>query len=839
MSHSPQCPPELLAPAGDWDCAQAAIAYGADAIYFGLDVGFNARARATNFHLEDLPRLMQLLHRNAMRGFVTLNTLAFTDELAELEKNVRHIADAGVDAVIVQDIGVVRMIRRIAPTLAIHGSTQMTITSAETLAGLADLDLQRIVLARELSIKEIQDITSQSSVPVEVFVHGALCVAYSGQCLTSESLGGRSANRGQCAQACRLNYELVVDGVTRDLGDNKYLLSPLDLAAYNHVPQLIEAGVASFKIEGRLKSPEYVANIVSHYRQAIDAAMDNRSEKMTQETQFEMELSFSRGFAPGWLEGCDHKRLVPGLSSNKRGVPVGTVSRVIGERINVDLQHGLKKGDGIVIAGDRASGQEIGGRIYQIYQDRRRCDDRVAGRVQIELQAGVVPRDVDLAGRTVFLSHSPEHSKKWQTRSIAQNAPGKRPLDLSVHAVAGEPLKVSVRQADIEFELVSEQTLEVARKHAIAPEQLEQQFARLGGTPFYLREIAADISGQPMVPLSLLGELRKQMLQRLEQDVDFQVSHQCDPSIVWKRMVQIATPEDSTNDSGDKSPQLHVLCRALPQIEQVLKHGVKDIYAEFHDIREYGEAVKVAHEAQAKITLAPLRIQKPGEMGLMKALLKRGADAWLVRNLATLQFAHENNVAMIGDFSLNVTNPITAGWYLSKGLRRITASYDLNRDQLTDLVQWLPVENVEVVIHQHMPMFHMEHCVFCTVLSPGTNKSNCGRPCDRHLVHLRDRVGTEHFLDADVGCRNTLYNGRAQSGAEAVPGLLQRGIRHFRIELLPTATQSEIEKLISLYRQLIEGKLAASSVWQQLRADNRIGVTRGTLEQKRNPLAIL
>lgn len=276
MSDKITVSPELLAPAGDWECAKAAIAYGADAIYFGLNVGFNARARATNFHLDDLSELMPLLHRNGMKGFVTLNTLAFTEELSELEKNVRRLAAAGVDAVIVQDIGVALMIRQIAPSLAIHGSTQMTITSAETLAGLEELKLERIVLARELSVKEIADITSKSKVPVEVFVHGALCVAYSGQCLTSESLGGRSANRGQCAQACRLNYELIVDGQERDLGPNKYLLSPVDLAAYDHVPQLIEAGVASFKIEGRLKSPEYVANIVSHYRQAIDAAMANR-----------------------------------------------------------------------------------------------------------------------------------------------------------------------------------------------------------------------------------------------------------------------------------------------------------------------------------------------------------------------------------------------------------------------------------------------------------------------------------------------------------------------------------------------------------------------------------
>ncbi len=422
-----------------------------------------------------------------------MNTLAFTDELKELEKNVRRIAESGVDAVIVQDIGVARMIRMIAPSLAIHGSTQMTITSAETLAGLESLALERIVLARELSIKEIRDITSKSSVPVEVFVHGALCVAYSGQCLTSESLGGRSANRGQCAQACRLNYDMIVDGKPKDLGDMKYLLSPVDLAAYDHVPQLIDAKVASFKIEGRLKTPEYVANIVSHYRQAIDSAMANQPLRMSDDDRIEMELSFSRGFAPGWLEGCNHKRLVPGLSSNKRGVEVGIVQRVQGERLFLSLAHGLRRGDGIVIEGDRTTGSEVGGRIYEIYKDRKRCDERAAGEVVVQLQAGVVQPDMMLSGRKVFWSDSPEHSKQWQTRSTESNTPGKLPLSIQVKAYVGQPLVVSVTQQQIHFELTSEAALETARKLPATTELFEQQFARLGGSPFYLESVNADI----------------------------------------------------------------------------------------------------------------------------------------------------------------------------------------------------------------------------------------------------------------------------------------------------------------------------------------------------------
>jgi putative protease len=265
--------PELLAPAGDWDCVRAAIENGADAVYFGLDTGFNARARATNFAVADLPRLMATLHRRGLKGYATLNTLVFSDELPQFEQLIVAVAEAGVDAVLVQDVGAARLIRSICPDLPLHASTQMTLTSAESIRLAEQLGMERVVVARELSIDEIVAIRRETSMPLEVFVHGALCVAYSGQCLTSESLGGRSANRGQCAQACRLPYDLVCDGKDVDLGDQKYLLSPQDLAAYALAPELIAAGIASFKIEGRLKTPEYVANITKHYRTAIDAAV--------------------------------------------------------------------------------------------------------------------------------------------------------------------------------------------------------------------------------------------------------------------------------------------------------------------------------------------------------------------------------------------------------------------------------------------------------------------------------------------------------------------------------------------------------------------------------------
>lgn len=343
---------ELLAPAGDWDCMRAAVANGADAIFFGVEK-FNARARANNFRMDELPEIMAFLHSYGVKGFLTFNILVFEDELADAKQLIDACIDAGVDAVIVQDLGLVKMIREISPDFPIHGSTQMTITSPEAVEFTKPFNMERVVLGRENNLKQIQKIGEQAKLPMEVFVHGALCVSYSGQCLTSEMWGGRSANRGECAQACRLPYDLMVDGEQKPMGDVAYLLSPKDLAAIDIMPELIEAGVTSFKIEGRLKSPEYVANVVSKYRKAIDLYFDGNTSTPSREEIRELQQSFSRGFTHGFLEGTNNKKLVDGTFPKSRGVYLGRVEQILRDGVVCRIEAPLKRGDGIVFdAGD-------------------------------------------------------------------------------------------------------------------------------------------------------------------------------------------------------------------------------------------------------------------------------------------------------------------------------------------------------------------------------------------------------------------------------------------------------------------------------------------------------
>ena len=806
--------PELLAPAGDAECLRAAVENGADAVYFGLQ-GHNARARAVNFDLDTLPDTMAGLRRRGVRGYVALNTLIFPAEMAGMETLVRRVDEAGVDAVIVQDLGLVGLIREVAPGLPIHASTQMSITSVEGVRLARDLGCDRVILARELSLREVAEITRDAPLPTEVFVHGALCVAYSGQCLTSEALGGRSANRGECAQACRLPYEIIRDGEVLDLAATRYLLSPQDLAAHDLIPELIAAGVASLKIEGRLKTPEYVANVTAHYRRAIDAAVSGRPSPLSRADVQEMEMSFSRGFSHGFFDGNNHKVLVRGDYAKKRGVFLGRVAAVEGARVRVPLAAPLKPGDGVVFdAVDDPAAVEQGGRVYEV----------MAGRSGSLLGFG--RNDIDLGkirpGQSIWKTDDPELSKRL--RKSFEGPPRRlRPLDFAVRAVVGEPLSVQGSLGDgIVAVAVADAPLAPAERLPATVESLRADLDKLGGTHYRLGTFQADIGGGPMVPKSLLNGLRRSLVAELDA-----------LSAAVPARTNIPLPSAKSPpplEPLDGPSRLLALCRTTPQAVAATMAGIGTIYLEYPDIKGYAEALARTREARpdVQIYLATPRIEKPGEGNIFRFLSRLGADGLLVRNAGGLAYCAAEGVAHVADFSLNAANPRSVDLLLGRGASRVTASYDLSVDQLEGLLRGTTAGRVEVVVHQRIPMFHMEHCVFCAFLSPGTDKTNCGRPCDAHDVKLRDRVGQEHPLTADVGCRNTLYQAVPQTAAEFLPRLTRAGARHLRVEFLDESP-AQVAKVLELYRGALEGRREGRTLWRDLKASSHYGLTRGAL----------
>ena len=848
--------PELLAPAGDWECARAAVENGADAIYFGLD-RFNARMRARNFTEADLPALMEFLHRRGVRGYVTFNTLVFTEELPEAEDYLRSVIAAGVDAAIVQDVGICRLIRRISPDFPIHGSTQLTVTSPAGVEFARSLGCELVVLARENSIREIEAIQSAQRdrvpvaggpepLPLEVFVHGALCVAYSGQCLTSESLGGRSANRGECAQACRMPYELVSDGKTVDLGDRRYLLSPQDLSGLEVLPDLVRAGVRSLKIEGRLKSPEYVASITRVYRRALDriaaagsgnasAPGDSRTVS-SPEARYELEMAFSRGLYTGWFRGINNQELAHARFGKKRGVYLGEVSAVGPNAVRLRLEGPLKPGDGVGFDAGRPDLPEEGGRIYGVRPLRD-------GFVELTFGSGAVDFHRVQVGHRLWKTDDPELNRDLR-KTFEGDAPRQtRPLRFEVHGAAGTPMTLVVRDTEGRVvQVASTIPLAVAQKRPMTADSLGESLGRLGGTPFHLGGIGMHLEGGLILPVSELNRLRREAVGQMEIARATPRRWALLPRSTGSPSPEATAPEgDPTapvTTTAATPPELIVLVRSLAQLDAALRCGVTTIYCDFEDPKRYREAVTAFHTAygcaavggaeRPEIWVAPPRIFKPGEEWILKQVLSSNADGYLVRNPEHLRFFASQRQR--GDFSLNIANPWSAEWFIAHHrLERVTVSYDLNAEQVASLLRAAPPRWFELTLHQHMPLFHMEHCVFCAFLSQGTDYTNCGRPCDKHAVKLRDRTGAEHPLKADSGCRNTVFNARAQTGAESLERFLDLGARIFRIEFVDE-TPEQVTLVIGRYRALLRGEITGRALWQELKLSSQLGVTRGQFE---------
>ena len=806
--------PEILAPAGNWDCVRAAVANGANAVYFGLD-RFNARMRADNFTRDDLAALVPFLHERGVRAYVTMNVLIFPAEMAEALEYVGCLDSAGVDGVIVQDLGLAALISRYRRegrwTVELHISTQMTVSSPEAVAWVDEMfDPQQIVLSRELSLKEIAACAKATTKPIEVFCHGALCVAYSGQCLTSESLGQRSANRGECAQACRMPYKLEVDGRLRDLGERRYIFSPQDLCALERVPELLAAGVRSFKIEGRLKSPEYVAATTRAYRRALDAAMQNKTlpqQKLSADL-YAMQMAFSRGFSFGWLEGTNHPLLTHGRFGKKRGALAGRIVRV-GEgwvELAGEPTIPVAPGDGFVIDAGQDRNEEQGGRIWKVQ----------GARLFFHGKGSHIDWRYVRPGNLLWKTADPALDKflhgTWCNFARKVEAPSQ---ELNIHFCGrmGAELTATCRGVTVG----SGQPLEPAENRPLTPAVIEGQFNRLGGTGYTLGTCTYELEDGLMLPLSVLNRMRRELVEQLP--VAEQKTERA--ALDWPGWKGDFAPHKAT----DKY-RLSVLCREPEQALAAAAAGVKRVYLDFTDLRQLApvaEQIRAQHPGTA-VWIATLRIMKPKEAGYFKFIIEARPDGVLVRNHGAARYFREKGMPMVADFSLNAANPESVKVLRGYGMRSVTVSYDLNAHQLADLLRSGCGPELELTLHQHIPMFHTEHCVFCTFLSQGRNFMDCGRPCEHHRVRVMDRTYAMHYLRSDEGCRNTLYNGQAQSAARYVAGMRRMGLTRFRLELLEESPE-QTTSIITAYRSLMRGKIEPAELLEQLDALDRIGVT--------------
>jgi len=817
--------PEIMSPAGYFPQVHAAIEAGANAVYFGLN-HFSARAKV-GFTLEELPDLMKTLHGRGVKGYVTFNTLVFENELRAAVRTIEAIAKANADSVIVQDVGIAQLVREIAPELDIHGSTQMSITGAEGVHLAQRFGVDRVVLARELSLKEIRAIREATDCELEIFVHGALCVSYSGQCFSSEAWGGRSANRGQCAQACRLPYDLIVDDELMPLGDKRYLLSPGDLYALKQIPEIVDIGIHTLKIEGRYKDADYVALTTNAYRRAVDAAWENLPDPVTKADEIQLEQVYSRGNGAYFISGTNHQTVVDGRAPRHRGVLVGQVKSVkddyvIIEATEIENVAPLKPGDGLVFdAADWRSPEieEEGGRLYELKQ---------VGDL-LELRFG--NNDIDFTrirkGDLVWRSHDVETAKAAKPFVQANNPLAKQPVNVHVIAHEGQTLHLTWQVGKLECPVESEDVLGQANNRELTHDYLEKQLGRLGNTPYELHTVTTDISGEPFIPNSLLNRLRRTAVEQLQ-------SMQSNPAAITTHSPDavldeaLSAIEKENNSPADDTVALHLLVRTPEQLDAAIEFKPASItldYLELYGLRSSVDKVKAAG---IHVRVASPRILKPQEERIVNFLLRLDCEL-LVRSgglIEALQGQHQH--ALTGDFSLNIANQLSAKTFFDLGVTTITPTHDLNAAQICQLAEDVGAHRCEVIAYQHLPVFHTEHCVFCRFMSDGTSYEDCGQPCEKHRVSLRDVKGREHPVMADVGCRNTVFGAEAQVASKHLENMMDSGIRNFRLEFVHE-TARDVRRVVSAFQDYFAESITLAQLDERLAKVAPQGSTEGSL----------
>ncbi|MBV2168232.1 MAG: U32 family peptidase [Bdellovibrio sp.] len=837
--------PELLLPVGTKEMALAAIHNGADAIFMGVP-GFNARGRSYDFQIEEVKEIIETCHLYGVKVNLAFNILVFQNELSKAIDVLEKILPLKPDAFIIQDLGLVRLLRKMAPTQRIHGSTQMSISNAEAIQWLDDLGIQRFVLARENSLAEIQSIKKNTNKEIEVFVHGALCVSYSGQCFTSEGIGGRSANRGQCAQSCRFSYEMYVDGEKKDLNGKSFLVSPQDLCGINEVPGLIEAGVDCFKVEGRLKTPEYVATAARSFDDAISATQNGQSLSNLGQLKKQMASTYSRGFYSGWLHGVNHQKLVEGTFSSHRGFEFGKILHVRGSSLEVELNEDvfsqnlksnfLQAGDGVLWVYKDAQGRSLekGGFIFAA----KATSDR---RVELEFSREI-QMDSLFVGARVFYNHDKD-LKKDVSLSVEDKQRKKRiPVFIRAQASLGQPLKVEYSDGKNIVSAFSENLCEAAKNKGLSASDLQEELFALMGSPFRGDSFSCEID--PQTPLFLphrqIKELRQQLVKQL---TDLRILNGEERVVTPRAQLDEWLESEKSPGLQPQRPQLNLLLREKAQVEdlteaiakgELTSKGIHLVILDFEFGRDFESSLTMLRQQGLKVGLATTRILKPNEHRNIKHLQSLNPDAILARNLGAVQYlqAHGYQGQILGDFSLNVTNHLTAKYLLEKGLSSLCLGYDLNHVQVNELIQAGPSNHFEVTVYQYMPSFHMEHCVFAAFLSQGSSYRDCGKPCEKHEVKLKDQFGHWHQIKPDQECRNTMFNSTSQSAARYLKEWEGLGLGYIRYEALKERSSELITK-IQAHVDFINGQKDLASLMKDLGNVESYGLSESHFQREK------
>ena len=785
---------ELLAPAGTMENFMAALESGADAIYLGGKV-FNARAHAANFGIDELREAVRLAHILDVSVYVTVNILIGDTELKDLEQYIKDLDSIGVDAIIVQDLAVAEIAKRVAPNIHLHGSTQMTAATLDAVRFYESLGFTRVVLARELSLKEIQHICKHCKAEIEVFVHGALCVCYSGQCLMSSFIGGRSGNRGACAQPCRLPYELLDSKGESVLPKHEaYLLSPKDLNYSEHMNELVAAGVTSFKVEGRMKKVSYVRQVIGTYREILDDASIHENQRKA------LASGFNRGFSTAYLEDTVGRQMMTVVAPNHQGKPIGESYTKKGE-VYLSLTEPIEQGSLVKIL------QSNGSVTYYTVDDEWTCvsDTLYKGRPAEGLAVG-----------QLYLASTPKNAKSRGLQEFT------RKYDMSVYLSVGSNGETNyteltaILDSGLSVTVTNEYVPAIANKVPTSLAKVTEQLGRLGNTLFRLSYV--DIPDGPyMWPASVLNALRRDAVTALETAL---ITHHVES---WQAL-QVTGDVDydfkaKHELSYDTCPMISARVDEIEGVKAAISGGAQKIvfggdrlsrtpYA----LSIYDEVARLCAQSDVICTFATPRVVKDDEVEAythtLEAIVQSHPDSISIHVPQALLWLRELGYtgAIEADTGLNIFNTPTLHFWEQLHISCVNPSQELTLKQITELAKHSHVP-IETMIHGYTEMMISEYCAIASFVGTGS-KVNCPMPCVKESYSLKDRKGEIFPIRTDPYCRMHIMNSHEMDMRAYVPMLLQKGISILRIDgrhMKP----SYVKDIVSQYVGIATGTMEA------------------------------
>lgn len=795
---------ELLAPAGTWEALEAAINAGANAVYLG-GANFGARQFAENFDRPAMAKAVILAHLHRVKLYVTVNILVDDSEMSELGDYLVFLHNIGIDGIIVQDMGVVRVARKVVPDLPLHASTQMTVTNAQGAIFAYHQGLQQVVVARETTLADMKTICEKMPGQIEGFIHGALCVCYSGQCLMSSLIGGRSGNRGRCAQPCRLPYTLVDkegNNLLAQVDAGQYLLSPKDMNTLEILPRLIEAGVASYKIEGRMKRPEYVAVVTDIYRRAMDSYLAGEYH-VSDEDKKNIEQIFNRDFTTAYLEKKPGRTMMSDRRPNNRGVLVGRVSQVLPQehKAIIKLDRELNEGDGLefwVTVGGR-----IGTTLNHLAINGKQVESAPAGsKALIDVPAGVrlndrVFRTFDAKLMAYAGKFYGEHNKK------------RIPVTAKVSAHLGMPMTIEL--VDNEGNVGRGATnfiVEKARKHPLTAETIRKQMDRLGTSEYVMEDLLLESDPEVMVPISEINEARRCATENLNK-ARLEKFLPARKQLVWQKSIL----QEPQNHTRSRHPLLTVQVDTLAKAQGALQSGADvlilggDSYnlplLQEEDYKTIGAMVRSAGK---KWMIATSRIVAEKELAYYSKAFafwqKLQPDYLLIANNGLWEMAGATDIPLWADYSLNTYNSQSILFWQEAGAKGVTLSPELTMQQVENLVGKTPLP-VECLVEGPLEMMVTEYCVegsFLGNLQGGSCSFHCGKES-----FLQDRKQEQFPLKHDQFGRTHILNGHPLSMVANLEQMTRLGMQGLRID----GRSYDLDKLresVMLYHNVLIGE---------------------------------